>query len=98
MRRQDAQAAILAHELEHHFDSRLVYTIAVKIDLEPQITTFRIHVGSKRQGIRQDGDMDDFPHVAEIADERQGIHTIAQHITGKAQRDVPIVACHRAVI
>ena len=90
VRRQDADLAIVAHELECAFDGRLVGCRLVT-DLEAEMAGFRIELRDRRHRFDHGDDVDDLAEGIQVTDEGQGIHAVAQYVLAEAQRDVPVV-------
>ena len=95
MRRHDANAAIVLHEFERRFNARLV-GFALEVDFVTHVAGFRVHFGGYRHLVERDFHADDLADGSQIAEERQRIHAVAQHIATEMQRNVPVVAAHHA--
>ena len=92
---QDADAAVVPHKFKHALNGGFV-GLAFEADLESEVAGFGVHAGRSGNGIQHGDDVDDLAQGAEVADEGQRVHAVAQHVGAKTQREVPVVRLHRA--
>ncbi|MCY1341410.1 hypothetical protein D9M68_119020 [compost metagenome] len=97
VRRQDQQLAVFADELESLFDGLLAGR-RLQFDLEAQVIAFRIEFAGRWDTLGEGMHIGDTPKLAEVTQERQRIHAVAQHVGIRPQRDVPEFAAHRLAL
>jgi len=92
--RHDGDGGVILRELEHRLDLGLGGRAAQR-DLEAEVAGFRVAGGQLRQRVDQGFDVDELAERAQVVDEGERVHAVAQHIAAKAQRKVPVLGSDR---
>ncbi len=90
VRRQDHQAAVVAHKFKYFFDGGF-FGLGLKRHLEAEVTRLRVHLLGIGQRVGHGGNTDDLAHGVEVTDERQRVHAVAKHVGAESHRNMPVV-------
>ena len=91
MGRDQADLAVLPHELEHVLEGGAVGA-GVQLDLQAHAAVLGIEGLPLREGAEQGGQVHDLAQGGQVAHERERVHAVAQDVPAEPDGEVPAVA------
>ncbi len=91
------ERAVVLDELKDVFQL-LFGDIALKGDFQAQVAQLRVQVRQLLLIVKQSGHIDDGSQPLQIAQEREGVHTVLEHGGLEANRDVPVIVANPGII